>query len=317
MATNEDGNPNASGTAFVVDKAIMYTFKAEHKFNDKSSLSGMYIYNRTDEPGSTIMQADKLYMADQDQWFGPLRRRPHVLTLNSTNVLNNTTVLSLRYGFSTWQDSCDKQAFTPGLQSLGFSQQYVSALGPGGSDTFPSLAFDNTESVGGWGGIPVRWKGPYAINGDADQAPGQPQLQGRRGLPAPRRGARDRVGMPERPAGARRMLPVQQSLHEQERHRRQRDRQPAARPAVHRIGPARSRQLRMVREVLGHVFPGRLARQLEVHAELRTAPRTRERSAGDQQRADRRLRSERHQPDRLRGSEGGNAARRARRSRAG
>ena len=25
------------------------------------------------------MKADKLFMADQDQWFGPLRRRPHVL----------------------------------------------------------------------------------------------------------------------------------------------------------------------------------------------------------------------------------------------
>ncbi len=178
MAQNADGNPNASGTAFVVDKAIMYTFKAEHKFNDKSSLSGMYIYNRTDEPGSTIMNADKLYMADQDQWFGPLRRRPHVLTLNSTNVLNNSTVLSLRYGFSTWQDSCDKQAFTPGLQSLGFSQQYVNALGPGGSDTFPSLAFDNVESVGGWGGIPTRWKGPYAINGTLTKLKGNHSFKG-------------------------------------------------------------------------------------------------------------------------------------------
>ena len=165
MAQNENGNTNASGTAFIVDKALMWTFKAEHKFTNNASLSGLYIYNKTDEPGSTIMKADKLFMADQDQWFGPLRRRPHVLVLNSTNVLSNSTVLTLRYGFSTWQDSCDKQAFSDGLQSLGFNQGYVNALGPGGNDTFPSLAFDETESVGGWGGIPVRWKGPYAING--------------------------------------------------------------------------------------------------------------------------------------------------------
>jgi hypothetical protein len=164
MQQNEDGNTNANGTAFVVDKALMWTFKAEHKFNDKSSLSGLYIYNKTDEPGSTIMKPDKLFMADQDQWFGPLRRRPHVLVLNSTNVLNNTTVLSVRYGFSTWQDSCDAQPFSPGLQSLGFSPTYANALGPGGSTTFPSLQFDNTEDVGGWGPGPVRWKGPYAIN---------------------------------------------------------------------------------------------------------------------------------------------------------
>ena len=165
MQQNANGNTNANGTAFIVDQAAMWTFKAEHKFTDKSSLSGLYIYNKTDEPGSTIMQPDKLFMADQDQWFGPLRRRPHVLVLNSTNVLNNTTVLSLRYGFSTWQDSCDAQPFSAGLQSLGFSPSYVNALGPGGSQTFPSLAFDELESVGGWGGSPVRWKGPYAING--------------------------------------------------------------------------------------------------------------------------------------------------------
>jgi trimeric autotransporter adhesin len=165
MAQNEDGNTNANATGFLVDKAQMYTFKVEHKFTDKSSLSGLYIYNKTDEPGTTIMKADKLFMADQDQWFGPLRRRPHVLVFNNTNVINDSTVLTLRYGWSTWQDSCDKQAFSPGLQSLGFSQGYVNALGPGGSETFPSLAFDQTESVGGWGGIPVRWKGPYAING--------------------------------------------------------------------------------------------------------------------------------------------------------
>jgi len=165
MAANENNEPNAIGTARIVDMADMFTVKAEHKFTDKSSLSGLYIYNRTNEPGSTIMNPDHYYMADQDQWFGPLRRRPHVLVFNNTNVLNDTTVLTLRYGFTTWQDSCDKQAFSPGLQSLGFSPGYVNALGPGGSDTFPSLFFDQVESVGGWGGYPIRWKSPASING--------------------------------------------------------------------------------------------------------------------------------------------------------
>src|SRR5205085_9404904 len=158
MAQNENGNTNANGTSFIVDQAAMWSFKMEHKFTDKSSLSGLYIYNKTDEPGTTIMPSDKLFMADQDQWFGPLRRRPHVLVFNSTNVLNDSTVLTLRYGFSTWQDSCDKQAFSPGIQSLGFSPGYVNALGPGGSDTFPYIGFSEAESVGGWGGIPQRWK---------------------------------------------------------------------------------------------------------------------------------------------------------------
>lgn len=166
ISSNEDFNTNAVGTGFLVDKADMYTFKGEHKFTDKSSLSVLYIYNKTDEPGTTLMKADKLFMADQSQWFGPLRRRPHVLVANSTNVINNTTVLSLRYGWTTWQDSCDSQPFSAGLQSLGFSQAYTSALAPGGANIFPSLTFDQgTEGVGGWGPGPVRWKGPYAING--------------------------------------------------------------------------------------------------------------------------------------------------------
>ncbi|HEY3045614.1 MAG TPA: carboxypeptidase-like regulatory domain-containing protein [Vicinamibacterales bacterium] len=165
IASNEDNEPNATGTGFLIDKAQMYTFKGEHKFTDRSSLSGLYIYNKTDEPGTTLMNADKLFMADQSQWFGPLRRRPHVLVFNNTNIINDTTVATVRYGWTTWQDSCDKQAFTPGLQSLGFSSTYVNSLGPGGSDTFPYLGFDEVESVGGWGGFPVRWKAPYAING--------------------------------------------------------------------------------------------------------------------------------------------------------
>ena len=83
------------------------------------SLSGLYIYNKTDEPGSTIMKPEQWYIASQDNFFGPLRRRPHVAVVNNTNILNDTTVLTLRYGFSTWQDSCDKQPFQPGIGVAG------------------------------------------------------------------------------------------------------------------------------------------------------------------------------------------------------
>jgi hypothetical protein len=40
ISSNEDGNTNANGTGFLVDKAGMYTFKAEHKFTNNWSLSG-------------------------------------------------------------------------------------------------------------------------------------------------------------------------------------------------------------------------------------------------------------------------------------
>ena len=163
IAGNENNEPNASATGPIVDSADMFTVKAEHKFSDTWSISGLYIYNKTDEPGSTIMRPEEWYIASQDNFFGPLRRRPHVAVINNTNVLNDTTVMTLRYGFSTWQDSCDKQPFSAGIGSLGFSPNYVNAVAE--ADVFPNLNFDDVQDVGGWGGGPVRWYSPYSVNG--------------------------------------------------------------------------------------------------------------------------------------------------------
>jgi len=145
IASNENNQPNAIATGPIVDAADMFTIKGEHKFTDKWSLTASYIYNKTDEPGSTIMKPDAWYIASQD-------------------IINDTTVLTLRYGWSTWQDACDKQAYSPGVGSLGFSPNYTNALSQ--KDVFPDLRFnDGVQSVGGWGAIPNRWKSPYSING--------------------------------------------------------------------------------------------------------------------------------------------------------
>src|SRR5262249_59985530 len=144
------------------------------------SASGLYLYNRANAPASTIMPSDSFFMADPPNgivWFGPLRRRPHVLVVNATDVLNDRTVLTMRYGFSTWQDSCDKQTFTPGIQSLGFSPTYVNALPAEGRDTFPSLIFDQVEKVGGGGGAPIRWESPASINAAGTHLPGSRSFQ--------------------------------------------------------------------------------------------------------------------------------------------
>ena len=108
------------------------------------------------------MKPEEWYIASQDNFFGPLRRRPHVAVVNNTNILNDTTVLTLRYGFSTWEDSCDKQPFSPGIGSLGFSPNYTNALSQ--TDVFPELLFDDVADVGGWGAIPNRWNSPYTFN---------------------------------------------------------------------------------------------------------------------------------------------------------
>ena len=162
LGTNEDNNDNALATANVVDEADMWSLKIDHKFSDASSINALYIYNNTDEPGSFIMPDEFAYM-DTDHWV--LRRRPHVLVFNNTNVINDSTVLTLRYGWSTWQDQEDFNQFSPGLASLGFSDSFVNALDPTGPMSFPTLNFDELEDVGGMTGNRRRWNGPAAVNG--------------------------------------------------------------------------------------------------------------------------------------------------------
>ena len=66
------------------------------------SLSGFYLYNRTDEPCAnyfgTADQNEPNRFADPNDYF--LVRRPQILALNNTWVLSNTSVLALRFGMT-------------------------------------------------------------------------------------------------------------------------------------------------------------------------------------------------------------------------
>jgi hypothetical protein len=164
IAANEDGNPNVGDTARLVDAADMFTLKMDHRFTDNWTLSGFYLYNKTDEPGSGIMPDDFKYIEDQAEFFTTLRRRPHILAINNTNILNDSTVLTLRYGWETWQDQTDTATYDPGLASLGFNSAFVNGLSEEARSIFPELFYDDNDNVGGWGGDRTRWTGPAAFN---------------------------------------------------------------------------------------------------------------------------------------------------------
>ncbi len=165
MLANEDANANARDTARIVDLADMFTIKVDHRFSDRTSLSGFYVYNRSDEPGSGIMPPEFVHIENTAEFFTTLRRRPQALLFNNTNILNDTTVLTLRFGWTTWQDQTDFGEYAAGAASLGFAPGYVAALDPDGRRMFPALSFnDNTSNVGGWGGSRRRWNAPFAVN---------------------------------------------------------------------------------------------------------------------------------------------------------
>jgi hypothetical protein len=162
MRENENGDPNVITTASIVDEADMWTLKIDHKVSDRWLVSGLYVYNNTDEPGSTSMPSSQTFM-DSDYFV--FQRRPHVLVFNDSHILNDTTVLTLRYGWTTWRDELAKTPFSAGLESLGFSQTYTNSIHADGRDTFPGLVFDEVNAAGFQGGTRRRWKSPYAVNG--------------------------------------------------------------------------------------------------------------------------------------------------------
>ena len=117
-AKHPEGNPapghehrrwryaNYTRTAQIIDKAMMYTGKVEHKFTDKVSLSGFYLYNKTDEPCSDYFEPG---LNGATRYANPLdyllKRRPQILALNNTWVVSNTTVASFRFGWTRFPDT--------------------------------------------------------------------------------------------------------------------------------------------------------------------------------------------------------------------
>jgi hypothetical protein len=174
IGPNEDNENNVSTTGSIKDRADMWSLKAEHKFTDRWSLSGFYVYNSTTEPATETMPASHNYM---DGAYDLLERRPHLLVFNNTNILNDTTILTLRYGWTTWMDQNERVPFPAGLASLGFSPNYVNAVHPDGRDLFPDLQFDQVRDVGLSGGSRRRWKGPYSINGALAKLMGDHQVK--------------------------------------------------------------------------------------------------------------------------------------------
>src|SRR5471030_1935291 len=100
--------------------------KVEHKFTDKVSLTGFYLYNRTNEPCHNYFgsadQKDPNRFADPLDYI--LARRPQLLALNNTWVLDDRSVMSLRFGMTRFPDNQTLTLpFDPA--TLGFSSNYL------------------------------------------------------------------------------------------------------------------------------------------------------------------------------------------------
>jgi hypothetical protein len=126
----DNGTTNYNRTSLIKSKWTQeYTVKMEHKFTDKVSLTGFYLYNRSNEPCQNYFgsadQNDPNRFADPLDYI--LVRRPKILALNNTNVLSDSSVLSLRFGTTRFPDNNTLSLpFDP--STLGFSSTYLSQI---------------------------------------------------------------------------------------------------------------------------------------------------------------------------------------------
>ena len=145
----DNGTNNYTRTAEINNKFQQeYTFKAEHKFNDSVSLTGFYLYNRTDEPDADYFEVGlngATRFADPNDYL--LKRRPQILALNNTWVLSNDSVLALRYGWTRFVDNNTMTIdFDPA--ALGFSQTFLDQVDQTGGPKFPNGSITGYSGFG-------------------------------------------------------------------------------------------------------------------------------------------------------------------------
>jgi trimeric autotransporter adhesin len=139
-----DGSNNFSSIAQIEDRAIMYTGKVDHRWTDKLSSQGFYLYNLTNEPcaNQLIPQGDPNAFAERNDYI--LKRRVHIAALNNTWLPGNNTVITARYGYTRFKDQNTLSVeFDP--STLGFSQSFLQNLQV---QKFPRATMTDYTSIG-------------------------------------------------------------------------------------------------------------------------------------------------------------------------
>jgi len=126
----DNGTNNYNRTSLINNNfETELALKMEHKFTDKVSLTGFYLYNRTNEPCQnyfgTADQTEPTRFADPLDYI--LQRRPQLLALNNTWVLSDSSVMSLRFGMTRFPDNNTLSiGFDP--TTLGFSSNFTNNI---------------------------------------------------------------------------------------------------------------------------------------------------------------------------------------------
>jgi trimeric autotransporter adhesin len=125
-----NGGANYNRTSLIKSSWTQeYTGKVEHKFNDQVSLTGFYLYNRSNEPCAnyfgTADQTEPNRFADPLDYI--LKRRPQILAVNNTWVTSDSSVMALRFGMTRFPDN-DTLSIGFDPATLGFSPTFINQI---------------------------------------------------------------------------------------------------------------------------------------------------------------------------------------------
>jgi trimeric autotransporter adhesin len=118
------GVPNKQVTVPVQTWADQYYTKLEHKVTERDTITGLYLAQPDNEGAAHYWQGVSP-AADPGQ--GTEVRRAHIVALNNLYVPNNTTVVSLRYGWTFFQDNEEPYSGF-NVASLGFPASFVNGV---------------------------------------------------------------------------------------------------------------------------------------------------------------------------------------------
>jgi hypothetical protein len=160
--TLDNGNPNYVASNTPNNIGDQWSVKVDHHFNDSVALSGTYLYQYTEEPAVS-------YFPDAPFAQGGQNNRPiHVGVFNNTYVVNASTVLTLRFGWNTYDD------ITPLLypfdaHTLGFNSSFADAIPV---QRFPATTITGYQGTSFTGQGDTHWYS-YGTNGALTKLAGQ------------------------------------------------------------------------------------------------------------------------------------------------
>ena len=152
--TVDNGGTNYAASDTPRNIGDQFTVKIDHHFSDKVALSGIYLYQYTEEPGVSYFPGAPFAQGGQNN------RPIHVGVINNTYILSSSTVLTLRFGWNTYDD------ITPLLypfdaHTLGFDSSFADAIPV---QRFPATTITGYQGTSFTGQGDTHWYS-YGTNG--------------------------------------------------------------------------------------------------------------------------------------------------------